>query len=331
MALGWSILITAFVARMGGPSTPVVFMTVSVRGVLQNLTKTLAVDMDRAASVSARPLTEMADRFGDVSRTARAAEQDGKAQVINEIRGKDEDGKLAVFSPDQVIYDVLEDRVGRRGISFPTKPSDRATRAQWVQRSDEKIDREFTYFWPATTVRTREEDWVPDPTPQPLPGADDPATERSIMVSSHAGSDVFAVKVRVQGPPTFEPARSIPGYHIPEQLVYPTRDVHLDGEEFGKLVATKKDELEAAAKTPESPVRLLACEAGAPEGDAAERAAVAMQANGVLREVQAPTGLVFRTFDNAGVSVLGIGGRGDADGNVLPALRIFPAPPRGDE
>lgn len=304
-------------------------MAVTMREAMERLTRAITRGIDQVASASARPLSEVADHLGETSRVTETAHREGNGRIMAEIRGRDEYGKLAVFSPDAAIYDVLRDRQGPRGISFPTQFSDKFDRAAWVLRADEKFDREFNHFWPVTRVSTKEQDWERDPTPQPIPGADKAETRRGIIVSSHSNPEGFAVKVRVHGPPDLKPSRPIPGYCIPDQLVYPTRDIFLGGAEYGKLVAAKKHELEAAAETPESPVRLISCSAAAPEGDAAALAAASMQANGVFREVQAPTDLVFRASDDAGSSVIGIAGSGDADGNVLPALRVFPVSPRG--
>lgn len=305
-------------------------MTVAVREALEKLTRTITWEIDQVASASARPLSEMAECLGPVSRMTDTAGREGNDRIIFEIRGKDEDGKLAVFSPNDVIYDVLKDRRGRRGISFPTKFSDKFDRATWILRAGEKFDQEFNHYWPVSRVATKEPDWERDPTPQPMPGADKAETRRGIIVSSHSSPEGFAVKVRVQGPPDLKRARPIPGYHVPDQLVYPTREIFLDGTEYGKLVAAKKHELEAAAETPESPVRLVSCSVAAPEGDAAESAAESIQVNGVRREVQAPTDLVFRAGDDTGSSIIGIAGRGDSEGNILPALRVFPVSSRGD-
>ncbi|MEU1983369.1 hypothetical protein [Nocardia sp. NPDC019395] len=261
-------------------------------------------------------------------RAARTADNEGFHRVagrnsgtaVTRIRGKDENGKPAVFSPDDVIFDLLADSHGQlRSISFPTAPDDRAQNAAWMSRVGERIDREFSHYWPATKVATKKQTWVRDPTAQPVPGADVAGTKSCILVITHANPDVFAVAVRTADPPS-----------SPGEIAYPARTIFLGGAEYGRLLAAKKSVLDDVAATPDSPVRMVSCGAGAPEGDAAESAAESMQANGVLREVQAGTDMVFPERDDAGSSVFGVAGRGDSDGNVEPALRIFPAPPRGD-
>ncbi|NUP29652.1 MAG: hypothetical protein HOQ44_23735 [Nocardia sp.] len=303
--------------------------------VAEKLATAITIEVDRMAIAAARPLRSTADHLDEAPSVVQKAENDG----LTEIRGKDRRGRLAVFSPDQVETDILRDSQGRRGIEFPTQPSDRSDSSSWMRRATEKIDREFSHLWPVTRVSDRKPDWVPESTPQPIPGVGTGAapTERGILVISHANPSGFAVRVRTIGPPDRRPC----GLHGPmgsmvlmpygsgqmknsSKLVYPSQHVFLGGAEYGRLLAAKKPELEAAAETPDSPVRLVSCSSAAPEGDAAESAASSMQQNGVLRDVQAGTGDMLLHRDASGTARIGIAGRGDPEGNVVPPWRNFP-------
>ncbi|WP_431941172.1 hypothetical protein [Nocardia grenadensis] len=320
-------------------------MPITAREAMKRLAGTITTNIEQAASASARPLNEVADHLGEASKVSGMADRDGYDRITASIRGHDEYGELAVFSPDDVIYHALRDRRGLRGIAFPTKDADEFHRIPWIKRAGEKFDREYHHFWPVTTLSTRKSDYEFDPTPQPIPGADGAEAKRAIIVQSHANPDGFAVKVRTHGPPDLRSGspplgsesmlpsgrknRIIPST-FPPRLVYPTRNIFLGGAEYGRLLAAKKSELEDAAEAPDSPIRFVSCSAGAPEGDAAESAVASMRENGINREVNAGTDTMILAEGADGSSVIGIVGRGDPHGNISPAWRTFPASPLGD-
>ena len=316
---------------------------------MKRLARAINAKIDQAAFDCARPLNDVADGLGETLQAAGKADRDGSGPIIAEIRGADEYGEPAVFSPDRVVFDVLRDRHGPRGIGFPTKSQDKSEYDAWTRLAGEKIDREFNHFWPASRVHTRELGWERDPYPQPLPNTGNQETGRGILVISHANPHGFAVKVRTEGPPNLKSTSAplgtysaltgnrmsgLMGHTRTPRLIYPSRNIFLGGAEYGRLLAAKKPELDAAAETPDSPIRMISCSAGSHEGDAAESAAASLRANGVDREVQAATDSAFLATEHRrtsfgheadhGSSVIGIAGRGDSDGNILAGWRTFP-------
>lgn len=218
-------------------------------------------------------------------------------------------GKPVSFQPTNVKNVALKDANGETiGVMFPSKPSD-DTSGKWAsaptRNSDTTVNRAFVDI--EKTRATKQPSFIAEE-PETAPWAQGATPKRPVYAQAHGSPEVFQVKANLG-------SRLLPRWTT----------VTVDGETYGKILATNEHFTRAAGASPGAPVVLVSCQTGDEAMVARLTADYLHRTGAVTGDIYAPKGLTCPAAEN-GVSdmyVTLLKPRGDG---TVPGFEVFPGP-----
>ncbi|MFC9434750.1 hypothetical protein [Nocardia sp. NPDC057030] len=305
----------------------------SLSALLVRAAQRIGIAADKAAEVYVRRSGETADGILLAVRQATTADAeggkffrsmpDGGARSADathsdlSLSGTTAKGKPVSFQPEDVKNVPLKDADGETiGVMFPSRPGD-DTSGKWAsaptRNSDTTVTRAFVDL--EETRATNNPSFSAEK-PETAPWAQGLTPKRPVYAEAHGETDVFMVKAKLG-------SRLLPRWTT----------VTVDGETYGKILATNEHFTRAAGASPDAPVVLVSCQVG-DEAMVARSTADYLHRTGVTTgDVYAPKGLIAASVNN-NISDVGVSDmyvtllrlRGDG---TAPGFEVFPGPGDG--
>ncbi|WP_159850778.1 hypothetical protein [Nocardia sp. CY41] len=225
------------------------------------------------------------------------------------LSGTTAKGKPVLFQPTNVKSVALKDANGETiGVMFPSKPSD-DTSGKWASAPTRNVDTTVTRgFVDVEKARVTKQLAFIAEEPETAPWAQTTTPKRPVYAQAHADPEVFVVKANLG-------SRLLPRWTT----------VDVDGETYGKILATNEHFARAAGASPGAPVVLVSCDVGDGAMVARTTADYLHRTGAVTGDIYAPKGMTGFSIENGVsdmyVTLLKLRGDGTA-----PGFEVFPGP-----